>query len=222
MSVPRAFREWLCPFFSCPKGLPFCPSSWGYPCAVYPSDACNLPSQCCGTALPSSHSAGNLSPPQWCGNAQQALHSFSCSHSCASLSGRVWAPSSSSPSRRRMDISTLVVTVAQGEIPWPVTQEVMVWRSSLQPCFVHIKAAKFNGAPRVAEELRSEPLLYNGQDEKRAIGPDSAQSNDDLIFHIYVQNLKLAKIGKKQSIYIKNKQTKHTQKPDTNTNRPCS
>lgn len=126
MSVPRAFREWLCPFFSCPKGLPFCPSSWGYPCAVYPSDACNLPSQCCGTALPSSHSAGNLSPPQWCGNAQQALHSFSCSHSCASLSGRVWAPSSSSPSRRRMDISTLVVTVAQGEIPWPVTQEVMV------------------------------------------------------------------------------------------------
>lgn len=202
VSVPWAFRECLCPFFSCPKGLPFCLLSWCYPCAVCLSDACNLPSQCCGIAPPSSWGAGNLSPPQWCGNAQQALHSSSCSHSCASLSGRVWALSSSNPSRRG-DISTLMVTVAQGEIPWPVTQEVMVWRSSLQPRFVHIKAAKFNGAPRVAEELRSEPMLYNGQAEKRAIGPDSTQSNHGLILRIYVQKLKLAKTGKKHSLLKK-------------------
>lgn len=116
VSVPWAFRKRLCTF-SFPKGLLFCLLSWSYPCAVYPSDDCKLPSRCCGTAFPSNYGAGNLPPPQWCGNAQQALHSSSCSHSCASLSGRVWAPSSSNPSRRRGDISTLTVTVAQGEIP---------------------------------------------------------------------------------------------------------
>lgn len=103
-----------------------------------------------------------------------------------------------------------MVTVARGEISWPVTPEMMVWRSSLQPCFVHIKAVKFNGAPWVAEELRPEPMLYNGQAKKAAIGPDSAQSNDDLILHIYVHKLKLAKTGKMQSISIKNKQINKT------------
>lgn len=103
-----------------------------------------------------------------------------------------------------------MVTVARGEIPWPVTQEMMVWRPSLQPCFVHIKAVKINGAPRVAEELRPEPMLYNGQAEKAAIGPDSAQSSDDMILRIYVHKLKLAKIGKMQLISIKNKQINKT------------
>lgn len=63
MSVPWVLRKCFCPFSSCPKSLHFCLLGWSYSYAVYSSDACNLPSQCCGTALPSGHMAGNLPPP---------------------------------------------------------------------------------------------------------------------------------------------------------------
>lgn len=66
----------------------------------------------------------------------------------------------------------------------------------------------------MAEELRAEPIQYNGQVQNTAIGPDRAQSNDDPILCIYVLILKLAKIGKKQSISIENKQINKT-KPET-------
>lgn len=49
MSVPWVFRECFCPFFSCPKGLHFCLSSWSYTCihrtpATSPVSAVGLPS----------------------------------------------------------------------------------------------------------------------------------------------------------------------------------
>lgn len=37
----------------------------------------------------------------------------------------------------------------------------------------------------MAEELRAEPIQYNGQVQNTAIGPDRAQSNDDPILCIY-------------------------------------
>lgn len=52
VSVPWVFRVCLCPFLSCLKALPFCLLCWVF------LDACNLPSQCCGTALPTSHRGG--------------------------------------------------------------------------------------------------------------------------------------------------------------------
>lgn len=57
---------------------------------------------------------------------------------------------------------SLLPPLAQAGEPRGETQEAMVRRSFLQPCFMQVKAAKFNGSQRVAEELRSGPMLYTG------------------------------------------------------------
>lgn len=148
--VSHAYSECLCAFFSCSKGLPFCLLSWSYSCAVYPSDTCNCPSQCCGTALPFSHRAGNLSPPQW-------WHSRAFTAPLVPIAVLLYLAERGlllliHPSRRRRDISALMATVAQERSPG---QWYRTWCCEGHPCNLALCTPRLPSSMELHEWLRN-------------------------------------------------------------------